>query len=154
MNQEPSKPVSRGLLVGLVIVLCLFFLWHFVLPMLSISHKSPIVSVLSNLRRVELAKELWAADHSATGGVQVSVQELAPYLGRSHDSNNLVRPVMGERYMINPLGVAPEAQLTRALGRWPSGTVVRLYPEGHPPSHLVLPEPRGGADQRQPSSRR
>jgi len=85
-----------------------------------------------------------ASDHGATGAVQVSAQDLAIYMGQPAGSSNLVKPVMGERYIINPLGVAPEAQLARDSSRWPSGTVIRLHT--HPtmllPNKHLQPTPR------------
>ena len=134
MSREPSISISPGL-VGLVVVLCVLFVWHFVLPMLAGSRKSTVISVVNNLKQIELAKEMWASDRSATGALQVSAQDLAIYMGQPLGSSNLVRSVMGERYIINPLGVAPEAQLARDSGRWPSGTVIRL----HGPPTLLLP---------------
>ena len=147
MSREPSKSIPPGLMVGLVVVLCVLFVWHFVLPMLGGSRKSIVISVVNNLKQIELAKEMWASDRSPTGALQVSAQDLAIYMGQPLGSSNLVRSVMGERYIINPLGVAPEAQLARDSGRWPSGTVIRL----HGPPTMLLPNQQSGANGRQPS---
>ncbi len=146
MNQERPTPISRGLAAALVVVLCVLFVWDFVLPSLGGSNKSKVISVVNNLNQIELAKELWASDHGATGAVQVSVQDLARYMGQPASSSSLVKPVMGERYIINPLGVAPEAQLARDSSRWPSGTVIRL----HAQPTVLLPNQQGGASGRQP----
>jgi hypothetical protein len=127
-----------------MLVLCGLFVWYFVLPALGGSRKSRVIGVVNNLSHIELAKDMWASDHGATGKVQVSAQDLAIYMGQSTGASNLVNPVMGERYFINPLGVAPEAQLARDSSRWPSGTVIRLH--AHPmmllPNQHLQPTPR------------
>jgi hypothetical protein len=148
MNQKPSKPIPPGLVAGLIVALCLLFIWYFVLPALSGSRKSLVISVVNNLSQIELAKEMWASDRGATGALQVSAQDLAIYMGQPAGSSNLVKPVMGERYIINPFGVAPEAVLAHDSGRWPSGTVIRL----HSRPTLLLPNEQGRANGRQPSS--
>ena len=96
MSREPSKSISPGLIGGLV-VLRVLFVWHFVLPMLAGSRKSTVISVVNNLKQIELAKEMWASDRSPTGALQVSAQDLAIYMGQPLGSSNLVRSVMGER---------------------------------------------------------
>jgi hypothetical protein len=103
------------------------------------------IRIINNLHQIDLAKEMWARDHIATGSVQVSAQDLGPYLSPRRGTNELVTPVVGERYVINPTGVEPQAQLTHSVGRWPSGAVIRLY--GQPT--ILLPK-QGGANGRQP----
>ena len=148
MNQEPAKPVSPVLLAVLVVALCLLFVWYFVLPALTRSRKSKVVSVVSNLRQIELMKEMWASDHGVTGSVRVSEQDLAPY-AYGYSSNGLARPVIGERYIIHRLGVGPEAQLTQAYKKLPAGTVIRLRPESNRLYRIFLPKPQVGGNGKQ-----
>lgn len=112
------------------------------------SRNNNTVKVLNNLKQLEMAKDMWARDHGATGSVEVSAQDILPYLPAKTASNRLVLPVMGERYLINPTGVAPEAQLTGFTARWPSGAVIRLYDR----PTVLLPNPQGAANGWQPLS--
>ena len=83
---------------------------------------------------------MWAADHHATGSVQITEQDLAPYLHRPAGSTGLVAPVVGEQYRANVLGAGPEAELTHPLGnRFPKGTIIRLRENPPPPYDVILP---------------
>ena len=62
----------------------------------------------------------------------------------------LLKPVIGERYIIHRLGVGPEAQLTQTYGKLPAGTVIRLRPESNQLYRVFLPNQQGGANGRQP----
>ena len=146
MNQKSPETVRPSVLVlaavGLVLVAFLL------MPQLAVSHKSEISRIVSNLRQIDVAKQNWSADHSITGSLQISVQDLAPYMGKPRGSSNLVTPVIEERYLINPLGLAPEAQLTRRVSRLPSGTVVRLQAVGSPGFQIILPNQITGGNSR------
>lgn len=114
------------------------FVWHVILPALGGSRKSNVMSIVSNLRQIEMMKEIWASDHGLTNPVRVSEADLAPY-AHGYLSNGLVRPVMGERYSIHRLGIGPEAQLTRPSRSLPTGTVIRLrYETNRPYSSFCL----------------
>jgi len=82
--------------------------------------------IVNNLKQIDLAKQGWAFDHSITGAVQVTEQDLAAYFPHREGSNGLVIPVAGEQYAINLLGASPEARLTRGFGRFPKGALIRL----------------------------
>jgi hypothetical protein len=69
------------------------------------------------------AKRAWALDHGRTGAVLVTEQDLAPYVKNLSD---WLRPVAGERYILNPLSEPPEAELTRQWEGCPKGTRFRL----------------------------
>jgi hypothetical protein len=102
------------------------------------------IRIIRNLRQIDVAKELWTRDHSTTGSVKVSSQDLVPYMPSRHGTNEFVTPVAGERYVINPMGVEPQAELTLSVGRWPSGAVIQLH------GPVLLPNEQGGANRRQP----
>lgn len=143
-DTEPgsSRPAgcSSGFLPFLLIILGAILLLCLLLPALSGSHRSRVVVVINNLRNIEIAKEMWAHDHSATGGVKVSAQDLAPYLKPLFFSNLLARPVMSERYIIHPVGVPAQAQLIRLARGFPAGTIICSHPTGNPPSRIVRPK--------------
>ncbi len=152
MSESSSSPAVRpGFLLALfVVVVVLLVAWR-ILPMLGGGGPPKIMRIVSNLRQIELMKEMWARDHSVTGSVQVSEHDLAPY-AYGYSSNGLARPVIGERYIVHRLGVGPEAQLTRAYGRLPAGTVIRLRPDTNRLFRVLLPNPQSGASGRQPFS--
>jgi len=104
-------------------------LYFFVLPNLGGSHRAMAPRIFSNLKQIEIAKQMWAEDHSVTGAVQITKQDLDPYLRRpSSQYSNFVSPIIYEHYIISPLGISPEAVLTQSWKAWPSGTVFRLNP--------------------------
>jgi len=83
-------------------------------------------AIINNLRQLDGAKQQWALDHGRTGAVQVTTQDIAPYLSHSHASDGLVKAVAGERYSLKTLIESPEAILTREVDGRPKGTVFRL----------------------------
>jgi hypothetical protein len=119
-----------------MVALVLRSAWN-MLPMLTGGGPTKTMRIVNNLMGIELMKERWASDHSVTGAVQVSEQDLATY-APGYSSNGLVRPVIGERYIIHPLGVGPEAQLTRAYRKLPAGAVIRLRPETNRLFRVIL----------------
>jgi len=110
------------------------------------------VRIVENLKQLYAAKQMWASDNGATGSVQVSEQDLAPYFQSPYGgARPLYSNVAGEVYTVNPIGVSPEARLTRKLSRFfPEGAVIRLGPGGH--GFEILPPKQGGANGRQPFS--
>jgi hypothetical protein len=148
---DPVPKVRRGFIFPAIIVALVFlFVWG-ILPRLSGGGPSKTVRIINNLRQIELMKEMWASDHGVTGSVQVSEQDLALYV-YGYSSNGLARQVVGERYIIHPLGVGPEAQLTRGYGKWPAGTVIRLRPDTNQLFGIFLPKEQGGVNGSQPFS--
>jgi hypothetical protein len=149
MSDQPPPKVRVGFLfTALTVALVLFFAWS-MLPMLTGGGPTKTMRIVNNLRQIETVKQMWASDHGLTGAVQISEQDLASYFP-GYSSNGLVRPVIGERYIIHRLGVGPEAQITRTYGRLPAGTVIRLRPESNRLYRVFLPNQQGGADGRQP----
>jgi hypothetical protein len=123
------------------VLVAALFLYIFVLPHLAGSHRAMAPRIYSNLKQIEIAKQMWAQDHSVTGAVQITERDLAPYL-RSPQNSNFVSSVICEHYVINPLGVSPEAVLTQSWKAWPSGTVFRLNPmKMIPPNTALEPTP-------------
>ena len=117
------KPVMLILLT----VFALLVLFSLFAPSMAGGGPAKGPKIFANLRRIEILKQMWAQDHSVTGAVQITEQDLAAYLHNSSQQySNFVSPVICERYIINPLGVSPEAVLTNDWKRWPKGTVFRL----------------------------
>ncbi len=94
--------------------------------------------ILRNLRQLDAAKRQWAQDQNATGAVEITPEDLAPYL-EVPPNKGWVTPVAGERYFLKSLAESPVAELTRKLEGWPKGTVLRLGTNAEleviPPSH-------------------
>ena len=126
------------LLLGIFGLACLVAL---LLPALAGGGPSKTLRIVNNIRQIEVMKQMWASDHGVTGSVRSTEQDLAPY-AYGYSSNDLARPVFGERYSIHRLGVGPEAQLTKTYGKLPAGTVVRLRPESNRLFRVFLPNPQ------------
>jgi hypothetical protein len=133
----------------LLVVVGLWFLFIFIAPMLVGGGPAKTMSIVNNLRQIELMKQQWALDHGVTGSVRIAEHDLAPY-AYGYSSNGIARPVTGERYIIHRSGLGPEAQLTQAYGKLPAGTVIRLRPDTNRLFRIFLPNEQGGANGRQP----
>jgi hypothetical protein len=138
MNQRPPQQLRSGLLACLLAAVVLAVLWS-VLPMFTGGGPSKTGKILNNLEQIQLMKQFWAKDHISTGPGEPSEQDLARYAPGSHASDQLVSPVVGERYIINAVGIPPEARLTHKLGNLPDGTIIRLHGNGPPAYEIVLP---------------
>jgi hypothetical protein len=131
-----TAPASRsGLRVfmwGLVMVLVFGFVLFIPLRPISRDRRGPSerTAVINNLLSLNSAKQQWAIDRSQTGSVNVTMQDLAPYF-----SHGGIKPVMGERYILNPLDKPPAAELTKQWKTLPKGTRIRL------PGHFRPDEP-------------
>ncbi len=67
--------------------------------------------VINNLKQIEIAKPLWAADRAATNEVTVLESDLMEYLLSHPGSTGLVDSVDGEVYRPNAIGTPAETQL-------------------------------------------
>ena len=86
----------------------------------------PVNAMLNNLRKIEGAKDLWAAKHGTPENAAVSAGDLAPFLPVDFWS----KTVAGERYLINRHAVPPEAVLTRKVEDLPAGTRLHFGEDG------------------------
>jgi prepilin-type N-terminal cleavage/methylation domain-containing protein len=84
--------------------------------------QAALKTILSNLRLVEEAKEVWALQAHATTGALPGEADLADYIR----GDSLPTPVMGEVYNINEIGVPASATLAVKLGNIPAGGTVSL----------------------------
>jgi len=78
-------------------------------------------TLLSNLRTIEAAKEQWTLEQGKKAGEPVAEQAIALLM-----KNGLPKPVAGEIYQINPVGMPPSARLSKPLGDLPAGHVIEL----------------------------
>jgi hypothetical protein len=151
MSEASKPPVQTGpVFIVLVVIACAVILLAILLPSFNPGGPSKRFRIINNLVAIETAKEMWASDQGATGSVQVTEQDLAPYMRGWGESNSLVTPVMGERYVINPLGVPPEAHLTRKYGKAPPGTIIRYirHPGVSSREEIILPNSQGERESR------
>ncbi len=96
-----------------------------------------MAGVQSNLIALDRAKQAWASEHGATNGFPVSKAEVG-----------LPRPVVGgETYVVNPIGVLPEARLGKGVGKYAKGTALRLGRAGLE----VVPNEGGAANRSLPA---
>jgi len=128
MEKSPKSTVSIWTVLAVIALGCLVA--NIVLPMRTGGgprHIAKLALIVNNLHQIDLAKQIWASDHKTTNTVQLTKQDLAPYFG---GSNDFVKPVDDERYMINPVGSPPVAILTRQFGTLPKGTIFRRGSNG------------------------
>jgi len=138
---ETSKPPAqvRFIFVLLIVIGCAIVIAGQMLPSLTGGGPSIGTKIVHNLKQIDLAKQMWAQDHNVTNSTHVSAEALIPYLPSRRKPGKLLAPVIGERYIINSVGVPPEAQLTTKLGKWPAGTIIRLHPSTNGPYEVILP---------------
>jgi hypothetical protein len=91
-----------------------------------------------NLMLIDFAKNEWAYVHHVTNPLVMTKQDIAPYLGPATNADGWVKPVAGEVYIIKALTESPEAQLTREVGTWPKGTIIRLATNSQ--LEMILPK--------------
>jgi hypothetical protein len=138
MSQSRSTPLESRLVLGSILAVGLIGVFCFVLPRLAGKGKSKVLHVVSNLRQIAVAKEMWALDRAATNGTIVTEMDLARYF-RVSGRTGLVSAIDGEAYSLNVIGVPPEAQLQRDWGsRFPKGTLIQWTTNGR--YHRVLPK--------------
>lgn len=145
---KPSPHLSRVLGIGAVVLL-FGFLWAICGPNFVHSGPSRMSGIVNNLRQIQGAKEQWAFENHETNDVVVTRAMFDGMFGRrGYDA--YVRPVARERYTINTLWKPAEAELTREVGYYPRGTVVRLGTNTH--EEIILPNPQGGGNARHRSA--
>lgn len=82
-----------------------------------------IKAIREKLRRIEGAKELWALENKKGAGDVPPESAVAQFL-----PGRVIKPIAGEVYSINPIGVAPTASLTSDRSGISAGTVITLPP--------------------------
>ena len=150
-----SKPIRSWLLTILLLLVIIGLLATIATPNFVGGGPSKISGVAGELRNLAVAKDEWAIEHGYTNNIppllKITPQDLAPFL--YHEKNedpftrlhlvidkdgNLLNP-QGVLFVINPLGVEPEARFTKAFklsdhsgffgDKIPKGTVMRFAPD-------------------------
>ena len=145
----------RNLLIVLVLVWLLAWI---LIPNFVRGGPGRLTGVINTLRQIDAAKQQWAYEHGITNTAQctnnLTETDLTPYLGGREDRvdrrgfgfDRSGRPPsgVGEKYVINPLTLSPEAYLTREFNErrdnaasLPKGTIIRLSNPGH---EVILPD--------------
>src|SRR5208283_4034484 len=91
-----KSPLTVLVVVGAI--LCGAALLYFpYFPNAGRHRKGPVNAILNNLRKIEGAKELWADKPGGSRDVDLTAQDLTPFLPQDFWK----RTVAGERYIIN-----------------------------------------------------
>src|SRR5678815_4886774 len=80
MSYTPGTYVRPGFVLALLLALGVLALAALVIPSHARKGRSVMVTVVNNLRQIEIAKQIWAKEHGLTGSVSISQHDLAPYL--------------------------------------------------------------------------
>jgi hypothetical protein len=158
MDTKPTK--QRFLLVrtlSVVLVLVLLLIWISI-PNFVRSGAGRLTRIIITLQQIDAAKQQWAYEHGITNTIQctnhLTETDMERYLGGKEDRidrpeylfdrSGRPRSAFGEKYIINPLKLPPEAQLTRdfKVGRGstfslPKDTIIRLSSSGY---EILLPD--------------
>ncbi|MGA2174385.1 MAG: hypothetical protein ABSH38_05300 [Verrucomicrobiota bacterium] len=78
-------------------------------------------AILDNLRRLDSAKEQWVLEKGKKPGDSVTMDDLAPYLGGKG-----IEQVVGEKYLIHPVGQPPTVRLAQDLSGHKAGSEISL----------------------------
>lgn len=152
MTTSSKPPVqARPIFLILAVIGCAAVILAYSLPSRVRGGKAKLPRIVFNLRLIDNAKQMWASDHAATNGTEVSKEDLMPYLG-APGSTQWIASIDSEVYRVNAIGTAPETQLESAYGggSLPKGT--RLRWTQNMACEKLLPNPQGGANGWQPLS--
>lgn len=147
MSGSPKPPFHQEpFFIVFVVILFIALIWECLLPHLSGGGPTIKGRIWNNLEQIETAKRLWATDHKATNSTPVSEADLISYFPRGTKPGQLVAPVVGERYIINAVGVPSAAQLTHSVGKWPEGKIIRFPSPTNTTNQVTLPSNRAGTN--------
>jgi hypothetical protein len=152
INSSPIKQIRSWLVTILFLIVIVGLLAAIAIPNFVRSGPSKISGITGILINIDRTKEEWAIEHGYTNNLaplrEITAQDIAPYLwqGDGRDpfvriglvidkSGNLHNP-QGVVFVINPLGISPEARFTKAFKlsdqsgffgpKIPKGTVMRF----------------------------
>lgn len=122
---KTPQPLRSAVFLGVALLALAGLLALVCIPNFVGGGPSKTSRITNNLRQLAGAKEQWALEHSKTGAVAVTREDIAFYFGRGGIDAYIV-PVANERYTLGNLNQSPEALLTRPLEGRPKGTIIRL----------------------------
>src|SRR5258706_12145544 len=106
---KPKRTVQFTLIELLVVLSIVAILAAMLLPSLAKSKsRAQAVTVLSNLRQLDGAKQQWAEENNAPPGAAPTFDDIKPYLGRG--TSGQLPPVAGETYKLGKVGESPTAE--------------------------------------------
>lgn len=122
-----------GLLAAIIVLFIAIIVPNFI-------HSGPgkISGIVNRLRQIDAAKQQWAIEHGITNAVlfkiELTTNDLAPYLLPSYVQKEFGDPIFHERYFIKHLSESPEAEILREVREYgsplnwklPKGVIVRL----------------------------
>jgi Mg-chelatase subunit ChlD/type II secretory pathway pseudopilin PulG len=105
-HRSPRRVANR-LIAALAVLSLMAVLGSLLLPSLAKSKaKAQRITVLNNMRQLELAKQMWADENQKPAGTAPTMDELKPYLG-----GRGLPPIAGERYVVGKVGEAVTAEV-------------------------------------------
>ena len=151
---QSSKPLRPLILTVALLAITVGLLVGIAVPNSVRKGQSKLNSIINTLRQIDGAKQQWAFERGITNLEQATNElteaDLSPYLsgGEGRKSRNgfgfdrTGRPYSGagEKYIIKPLNVAPEARLEKDFKEsysLPKGTIIRLTDSGY---EIILPD--------------
>jgi len=126
-----NRPIRPWVLTIPLLLVIVGLLVAIATPNFVRSGPSKINCIINVLRNVDAAKEQWAVEHGYTNNIplsrEITAQDMAPYLypgdrkeffvrlGLSIDKHGNLRNSQDVVFVINPLGIFPEARFTKAF---------------------------------------
>ena len=131
---EDGKPTENTAGQKWITVICLLVLGFlgFAFIMEYLARTGPLTGpvalhgISDNVRKIAVAKEVWAVEHQKKGAVLLVEGDLSEYLSPLNREAIFGKTRSREIYRIMPLGRSPEAELTRQVDGKPKGTILRL----------------------------
>jgi hypothetical protein len=160
-----DRPIQTWLLNILLLLVIVGLLTVIAIPNFVRGGPSKISGIINILLNIDRTKEVWATGHGYTkktaSSREITAQDIAPYLyhengkdpfvclGLVIDISGNLRNPQGVVFVINPLGISPEARFTKAFKlndhsgffgpKIPKGTVMRFSSDDEEFVEYVLP---------------